>query len=327
MSSTKQRVSSAAKAAGLAGLIGALTPVDAAHRAVSRVRTGRRAGAAVPLERVRLAERPLREIMSGGRPVVITDLIAQIEFRQRPDIAGFAALAATTSTTFAVKTFRRHAPYFLYVGDYGAELDHVDRMSLAEFVDLMFVTGHDSDTCTYKLFSIDDLDGAIADMIDDIADALAPLTDRRPDRHASGVWVGSEGVVTPLHHDAWTGLLLQMDGSKRVAMYSPADRVNLSFVSPFQPTDRWSSLPARSAEADVATHPRLANAIRHETRLDPGEALFIPPYWSHEVEALEANISIPFRFGTRSIDYVNPGFLRPAVEVFHGKYVAPRRSR
>ena len=327
MSATKQRVSSAAKAAGLAGLIGALTPVHAAQTAISRARTGRRQGTTVPLDRVRLAERSLREIMAEGRPVVITDLIEQIEFRNRPDIAGFLRLAPTTTTTFGVKTYRRHSPYFLYVGDYGAELDHVERMGLAEFTDRMFVTGHDDDTCTYKLFSIDDLDGAIAEMIDDIADALAPLTDRHPDRRASGVWVGSEGVVTPLHHDAWTGLLLQMDGSKRVAMYSPADRVNLSFVSPFQPTDRWSNLPARSAEADMATHPRLSKATRHEARLGAGEALFIPPYWSHEVEALEANISIPFRFGTRSVDYVNPGFLRPAVEVFHGKYVAPRTSR
>ena len=131
-------------------------------------------------------------------------------------------------------------------------------------------------------------------------------------------------MVTPLHHDAWTGILFQMDGSKRVAMYSPTDRANLSFVSPFSPTERWSTLPPRSAEADPDDHPLLAHTTRHEAQLDAGEALFIPPYWPHEVEALESNISIPFRFGTRRVDYVNPGFLRPAVEVFHAKYARPR---
>ena len=27
-----------------------------------------------------------------------------------------------------------------------------------------------------------------------------------------------------------------------------------------------------------------------------------------------------FRFASRKVDYVNPGFLRPAVEVFHGRF-------
>jgi hypothetical protein len=320
-------VSNAVTGVGLAGLIGVLTPMWAAHRATSRLRTMRRRGAATPIARVSLDQRSLPEIMAAGRPVIITDLVDRIRFRTRPDVEGFRRLAAARTGTFTVKTHRRHAPYFLYVGDYGAELDRVEQLTLDDFLDGMFVRRHDADTCTYRLFSVNDLDGAIAEMIDDVVSAVQPLTDRRPDRGASGVWIGSEGVVTPLHHDAWTGLLLQMSGSKRVAMYSPTDRANLSFVSPFSPTERWSTLPPRSAEADPSRFPRLAHATRHEAQLDAGEALFIPPYWSHEVEALEANISIPFRFGTRSKDYVNPGFLRPAVEVFHAKYIAPRTHR
>jgi len=316
----KPRVSNVATGVGLAGLIGVLTPVWAAHRAVSRVRTARTPRSTVEIPRVSLADRSLPEIIDTDRPVIITDLVDRVEFRRRPDVRGLRELAATDDRPFAVKVHRRDAPYFLYVGDYGAELERVERLSLDEFLDRMFVTGPDEGTCTYRLFSIADLDGAVGEMIDDIVAALEPLTDREADRQASGVWIGSNGVVTPLHHDAWTGILLQMDGSKRVAMYSPTDRANLSFVSPFAPTDRWSMLPPRSAEADLAEHPLLAHTTRHEARLDAGEALYIPPFWSHEVEALEANVSIPFRFGTRPVDYVNPGFLRPAVEVFHKKY-------
>ncbi len=321
----KTRVSNVATGAGLAGLIGVLTPVWAAHRAVSRLRTARTNGTPVDIRRVSLGERSLRDVMTDDRPVIITDLIDRIDFRQRPDVRGLRRLAATYEQPFKVKVHRRHSPYFLYVGDYGAELDRVEQLSLGEFLDRMFVVGPDADECTYRLFSIGDLDGAIAGMVDDIVAAVEPLTDRMPDRQASGVWVGSEGVVTPLHHDAWTGLLLQMDGSKRVAMYSPTDRANLSFVSPFAPTERWSTLPPRSSEADPGEHPLLAHTTRHEAQLDAGETLFIPPFWSHEVEALEANISIPFRFGTRPVDYVNPGFLRPAVEVFHKKYTRSSR--
>ncbi len=293
----KPRVSNAATGVGLAGLIGVLTPVWAAHRAVSRVRTARTPRSMVEIPRVSLADRSLHEIIDTDRPVIITDLVDGIEFRRRPDVRGLRELAATHDRPFTVKVHRRDAPYFLYVGDYGAELERIERLSLDEFLDRMFVTGPDEGTCTYRLFSIADLDGAVGEMIDDIVAALEPLTDRRADRQASGVWIGSDGVVTPLHHDAWTGILLQMDGSKRVAMYSPTDRANLSFVSPFAPTERWSTLPPRSAEADPAEHPLLAHTTRHEAQLDAGEALYIPPFWSHEVEALEANVSIPFRFG------------------------------
>jgi hypothetical protein len=129
------------------------------------------------------------------------------------------------------------------------------------------------------------------------------------------VWIGSTGVVTPLHHDAWPGILFQTEGSKRVAMYSPRDRSNLSFRNPLAGTGRWSTLPGRSADADPTDFPRLAHAVRHETRLHAGDALVIPPFWAHEVEALEPNISIPFRFAGSKLTYLNPGFLRPASEL------------
>jgi hypothetical protein len=75
-----------------------------------------------------------------------------------------------------------------------------------------------------------------------------------------------------------------------------------------------------------ADFPRFARAHGFEAQLDAGDVLFIPAFWSHEIEALEANISIPFRFGTRTVDQLNPGFLRPAYEVFHRKYVEPVRA-
>jgi ribosomal protein L16 Arg81 hydroxylase len=176
------------------------------------------------------------------------------------------------------------------------------------------------------LFGVGDLDHEVGRIIDSMADRLSQLTDRRAEQKASGIWIGSKGVTTPLHHDAWTGLLFQLTGSKRVLMFPPEDRANLYFTSPFAATDRWSTLPGRSDDADLAEYPRFARASRHEGQLDAGDVLFIPPFWAHEVEALEANISIPFRFETRPIDHLNPGFLRPAYEIVDRKLVAPRRA-
>jgi hypothetical protein len=309
-------------AVGLLVLV--LTPIWAVHHAVSTLRTSRKRGSTAAIPRVSAREVELADVIQRGEPVIIRHLIDDLDLPITPDLDGLRDLAATEAEPFRVRIHKSHSPYFLYTGDYGAELDHVEKMTLADFLDFMFEAGPEPGTCSYRLFSVADLDGAIGTIIDDIGARLAARADRRPDRHASGIWIGSEGVVTPLHHDAWTGLLFQMTGAKRILMFAPTERPNLSFLPPFAVGDRWSRLPGRADDADPAAHPRFARADRHEATLEEGEVLFIPPFWSHEIEALEANISIPFRFRTRPVEIVNPGFLRAAYEVFHHRVLEDR---
>jgi hypothetical protein len=311
---------------GITGLIVVLTPIWIIDRVVAEFRTRGRRGRPSAIPRVSLADGAgLAELMDAGRPLIITDLYERLELAAAPDIDGLRGVAP--EAPFPVHRHRPDAPYFLYVGDYGAVKTRTDQMTIGPFLDEMFDGGaeRDNDTCTYKLFAIDALEGGVGDIIREMGDQLEAMTRRRADASASGIWIGSEGVITPLHHDAWTGLLFQPVGSKRIVMYAPSDRHNVYFSSPLRPTSRWTGLPARSSDADPAEFPRLRRATRHEGVLEAGDTLFIPPYWSHEVEALEPNISIPFRFATRRIDHLNPGFLRPAVEIFRKKYVAPGR--
>ncbi len=292
----RKRITAVFYSAALCLLLLALIPIWAVHAFVSRVRSMGKVGSTQRISRVSVDDVDLNAVMRSGRPVIIEGLVDRLNLRTTPDADGLRILAATETGAFTVRSHKRHSPYFLYTGDYGAEFDHAADMTLDEFLDFMFVTESDPDTCTYRLFSVSDVNGGIGNIIDDISDGLGEMVDRPSDRQASGIWVGSEGVVTPLHHDAWTGLLFQMEGSKRVVMFSPDDRPNLYFTSPFAAVDRWSMLPARSREATAADYPRFEKATRHEAVLQPGDVLFIPPFWSHEIEALEPNISIPFRF-------------------------------
>ena len=246
-------------AVALAARVALLIPIWAAHRVWSEVRVRRSAGSRTAIRRVSANEIDLDTVIKANEPVIIEGLVDQLRLPLVPDLEGLRALANRRTARFAVKSHTRSAPYFLYVGDYGTELVRSDDMTLAEFLDFMFDDreGRDPETCTYHLFEVDDLDGEIGTIIDSMTDGLARLTDREPDRSASGIWIGSTGVVTPLHHDAWTGLLFQLTGSKRVVMFPPIERVNLSFTSPFAATDRWSLLPARSDEADPRTFPRF----------------------------------------------------------------------
>ncbi|NQY58213.1 MAG: cupin-like domain-containing protein [Ilumatobacteraceae bacterium] len=314
-----------AKIAVVGALVALLTPLFFAHRAFHRWRSRRELPPAVtPIPSVGLDERSLADIIDGDEPVIVTGLVEALTLARTPDVSGLRAMASDHPERFPVKVHKDHSPYFLYVGDYGAELDRVEEHDLASFLDAMFVDGPADGECTYRLFSTRDLNGEVGTIVDELATALEAHTGRRAERDASGLWIGSTGVTTPLHHDAWTGILFQFEGSKDVVMYGPDDRPNLYFTSPYAATDRWSTLPGRSRDAGDADYPDLARAQRWEGRLEAGDALFIPAFWAHEVEALEANISIPFRFATRPSDYANPGFLRPAYEILHGKLAATR---
>ena len=301
-----------------------LYPLWVAQLAISRLRTARNTPTPVDIPRIDLAETDLRTVMRHRTPVIIRGLTASLDLDLIPDLDGLRRLAGDQLRPFRVTTHRDHSPYFLYRGDYGAELDHTSDMDLDEFVRFMFDAEQAPGTCTYRLFSADDLDGRVGGIVDDISNRLAERTDATPDRQASGLWIGSRGVVTPLHHDAWTGLLFQFHGTKRIRMFSPVDRTNLYFSSPREPDAVWSRLPGRTADTDLSEFPRFAHATPYEGQLEAGEVLFIPPYWSHEIEALEANISMPFRFTTSVREYLDPGFLMPAIEIFESKFVNAR---
>lgn len=312
------------KLLALCGVIVVLFPLWLAQLAITRVTTARRSPTPVEIPRVDFASTDLQTLMKRRTPVIIRGLTDALDLAVLPDLDGLRTLAERDGHPFRVKTHRDDAPYFLYRGDYGAELDHASTMDLDEFLSFMFDRDQAPGTCTYRLFSVADLDGRVGDIVDDVANALGTLTDATPDRQASGLWIGSRGVVTPLHHDAWTGLLFQFHGAKRIRMFAPGDRANLYFSSPLRPRSVWSRLPGRSSDADPDRFPRFARATPHDGELNPGEVLFIPPFWSHEIEALEANISMPFRFTTGAREYLDPGFLVPAIEIFDAKFVRPR---
>lgn len=309
---TAQRGRAAVLGAGMAGLVGALTPVWWTHQTATRMLTSRRAGSRVEISRVD-ASTSIDEVLDRARPVIVEGLVESLGLEGVATRAGLAARVGDRRLDVAIHDAAR--PYFLYSGGYDAEVVDRRSMSFGELLDLIFDDGLDDDEVVYQLLGPRSLSGAGQEILDDVDAAIRLRCQRPTETRFSGVWIGSRGVVTPLHHDAWPGLLIQTEGTKRVTMYSPADRANLSFRNPLRGAGRWSDLPGRSSDADPADFPRLTHTVRHESVLRPGDALVVPSFWAHEMEALEANISIPFRFGGPRRTWLNPGFLRPASEM------------
>lgn len=125
----------------------------------------------------------------------------------------------------------------------------------------------------------------------DNRDALAPLErdlghlGRYLTRAHGMPWIGPRGTFTPLHHDLTNNLLIQLVGRKRLLLVSPA-------ATPFLANERhvFSEVHDLESEAHLARHPQARGVIRHEVVLEPGDALFIPVGWWHQVSSLDFSV-------------------------------------
>lgn len=103
------------------------------------------------------------------------------------------------------------------------------------------------------------------------------------------LWVGNR-VTTPAHFDAFQNLAVVVCGRRRFTLF-PAEQVANLYVGPldFAPTGAAITM-ARPDRPDFKRFPRLREALDSAlvAELGPGDALYLPPLWWHQVESLEA---------------------------------------
>lgn len=103
-------------------------------------------------------------------------------------------------------------------------------------------------------------------------------------------WIGPAGTVTGLHRDDSNNLLAQLHGRKKVLLYAPD---NLPYLCQSRKYDYGARLSHVDAEApDLQRHPEFSRARGEEVILAPGELLFIPVGWWHQVRSLDPSISV-----------------------------------
>ena len=109
-------------------------------------------------------------------------------------------------------------------------------------------------------------------------------------------WFGPSGTYSPLHHDPWHNLLVQVVGRKRVRCYAPCSTPALY---PFPSSHAHGTRTACSTVTDhdaacPAKYPLFAAAPSLEAELHPGDALFIPRLHWHAARALARSFSVNF---------------------------------
>jgi hypothetical protein len=121
--------------------------------------------------------------------------------------------------------------------------------------------------------------------------AFAPLmADIRPIPHLLGpgegmLWVGPAGTFTPLHFDLTNNLLIQITGRKRVMLVSPNQTRLMAHRRHV-----FSDVHDLEDPACMARHPQAQGVQPYIVTLEPGDMLFIPVGWWHQVRALEFSV-------------------------------------
>ncbi len=80
-------------------------------------------------------------------------------------------------------------------------------------------------------------------------------------------------------------ILIQVIGRKRVVLFSPQEALNLYLNG-----DKSEVVDIDNP--DLTKYPKFKNAVKHECYLEPGDSLFIPALWFHNVIAQEFSVGV-----------------------------------
>lgn len=118
---------------------------------------------------------------------------------------------------------------------------------------------------------------------------------------APRIWVGNRATV-PAHFDDSHNIACVAAGRRRFTLLPPQCAPLLYLGPPdHAPTPAPMSVVPDLHRADPAQFPRVAEALRQAVvaELAPGDAIYIPPLWFHQVEALAPHLNILLNYWWR----------------------------
>jgi len=171
------------------------------------------------------------------------------------------------------------------------------------------------------------------------------------DKTITNVWMGSKGSTAALHHDPFDNFFVQIYGRKKFTLFSPdlhhsfyvypkthpASRqaqVNIDepderrfpklsgIIANNIDDDDHSSSSANSDEKGSLAHGNRGVTVNEKTVrgalesgieivVKPGDVLYLPPFWFHQVEALDTAISVNTWFDSPDVEIMDAAWSEP----------------
>ena len=165
------------------------------------------------------------------------------------------------------------------------KLAHRQRVRLADFVAQVLEGGPSNDrylTANNELLR----QPGFAPLLEDVG-RLPALCDPATLPQSASFWFGPAGTVTPLHHDTLMLFHTQVVGRKRWRFVSPLATPKL-----YNHFEYYS--PIDLSRIDLDRYPDAAGLTVLEVVTGPGDTVFLPLGWWHEVTALDVSLSFSY---------------------------------
>ncbi len=163
---------------------------------------------------------------------------------------------------------------------------HVQRGPFDAFIDQLTAPGAGNDTYM-TAYNAARNGAALAPLAADIG-SLEAFVNPTGNALDGMPWIGAAGSFTPLHHDLTNNLIVQLVGRKRLRLAPPSETRKLA---------NWRGVYSDVRDLDdnpLTRFPGLAGARVYDIVLEPGEALFVPFGWWHQVRAADFSVTLTY---------------------------------
>lgn len=118
----------------------------------------------------------------------------------------------------------------------------------------------------------------------------------------TNIWIGQPDVVAMPHYDSSYNMFVQIYGRKRFLLAPPSAFTHTGMYPSLHPyfrqaavdiyNDTLEPLPSQQPAASLASLTGQSVPIIYEVTLNPGDVLYLPPFWLHRVTSLDVSISV-----------------------------------
>lgn len=104
------------------------------------------------------------------------------------------------------------------------------------------------------------------------------------------MWIGPANTLTPLHHDLTNNMISQLVGRKQMIVVPSWDVMNIyNHVSVFS-----EIVDLDDPNIDYDKYPLLKKLCKYYVELAPGEMIFMPVAWWHQVRSLDFSVTVTY---------------------------------
>jgi tryptophan halogenase len=228
-----------------------------------------------------------RDILTAARPVVLRGLVADWPAARAgacsPEaLAAYLAPFATDAPTEAWIAGPALSGGFGYEADLSGFNFERRRLPLREVLSLILAEGVRGPRARTVFAGAVRLPEAAPGLIDEAPMPLLP-----PDQpRLTSLWIGN-GSRTPAHWDLPRNLACVIAGERRFVLMPPEQLANL-YVGPLDVTPAGQPISLVDFDdPDLIRHPKFAEAMASAevAVLGPGDALYVPSLWWHQVDS------------------------------------------